>query len=210
MINKKYILAIIAVLLCLIFCLTGCKKIYQAGDFSYHWLSTPLPSMGIKSDTKRFSKDNVTFDLYLGLHDLNDREAPKEQYYSSISGKFVFVIYAYGEEDFYKQSTTEVYDYTKLDNRYYIMHIDEEQAFTEEYCFVNSSKNGIVYKQKGVPITIPKKVFNSQNNLFRIALVVYVQDEDSGEYKTIESEAITLGYEFLSKHEVKIDFSPLD
>ncbi|MBO5357431.1 MAG: hypothetical protein J6A95_06640 [Clostridia bacterium] len=210
MIKKKYIFAIIAVLMCLAFCLTGCKKTYQAGNFSFAWLSSPVPSMGIKSDTNKFSKDDVTFDLYLGLYDLNSREAPREQYYNPINGNLVFVIYAYGEEDFHRQSATEIYDYTKRDNRHYIMHIDEEQAFTEEYCFVNSSKNGIVYKQKGIPITIPKNVFDSQNNLFRIALAVYVQDEDSGEYKSIGGEEITLGYKFLSKHEVKIDFSPLD
>ena len=207
MVKKKYVLAITAILLCLIFALTGCKTIYQAGNFSYGWLFSPsAPQIGLKADTNIFSKDNVTFDFYYGLYDLNSGTNPREQNKVYNDKKITFVIYACRTDAFHKRIPSEIYDYTKLDGWYYITHINEEDAFTEEYCFSNNSKNGMVYNHNET-IKIPKNVFLSQGKKFFVVLVTLVQNDD-GTYSMINDRYIQLGYKFLSKHEVKIDFSP--
>lgn len=204
--RKKYILVITAFLLCLAFILTGCNRTYQAGNFSYGLLFSPsAPQIGLKADTNSFSKDNVTFDFYYGLYDSNSGTNPREQNNVYDDKKITFVIYACRIDEFYKQIPSDLCDYTKFDGWYYIAHINEEEAFAEEYGFANNSENALVYNHNET-IKIPEKIFRSTGRIFFVVLATLVQNDD-GTYSMINRRYIQLEYKLISKSEVEIDFS---
>lgn len=202
--RKKYILVITAFLLCLAFILTGCNRTYQAGNFSHKYIYN-APMIGVKANTNKFFVNNVTFDLYIGLYE----SSRKQQYNPWGDKKVVYVIYACEENTHHLYEVNDVVsDYTKLDKLFYIKHIDEEQALKEEYGFTTNREDGVVYTHREL-ITVPEKVFDSQNNSFSIRIVTYVHNESIGGYRIVDRyNGIYLGYKFINKHQVKIDFSP--
>ena len=203
MVKKKYILAIIAVLLCIVFSLTGCEKTYQAGEFSYRPFFNFGPCIGIKSDTDKFAKDNVTFDFYCGLYNITEKL--RNQYDVPNEEEIVFVIYACkaGADNL---RNIEVVDYKNINGYYYIKEISEKEALSERYGYTVNRDDGIVYNSIE-SITIPKNVFFSQNDRFSICLVAYycTNNQENNTYKKVRQGAsIELKYEFLSKDEIKI------
>ena len=210
--RKKYILVLTAIILCLIFSLTGCgKKTYQAGTF-FSIYSGFAPMIGIKADTDKFTMDNVTFDFYCGLYDINNNESLKSQHGLGAGYlNLVFVIYARRAESANFLSAEDIDDYRNIDGWYYIKEISEEEASAEKYGYTSSRirrKKGMNYSinyNGSEKITIPKDVFDTKNNSFEIRLVGYIIDNDNNILRTARYDGyIDLNYEFLSNDEIKI------
>ena len=208
--KKKYILVIAAIILCLIFSLTGCgKKTYQAGEFSHRNLFREGPRIGIKADTDTFAKDNVTFDLYCGIynadiHNSGKKSNPRSQYNAWGEYELVFAIYAR------KQGANEPFgtvdDYKNISGYYLIKEMSEKEAFSEKYEYTSYPEDGVIYNSIE-SITIPETVFFSQNDRFEIRLMVFMKDQENNTYIIVDDVAsITLKYEFLSKDEIKIHY----
>ena len=208
MIKKKYILAVFAILMCLIFSLTGCG--YQTGDFSYEYSSTRAgipPMVGIKSKTNKFSVDSVTFDLYYGLYDMNSERKPREQYGDNVDVFFAIYVSDTSSDHLYPKGSN-VDNYRELEKHYFIKSIEDEQAFTEEYGYTVDNAKGVSYNHSE-PITIPKEVFKQQKGEFKIKLITFKQQFRDSEHKIYDYENIYLGYEIIEGNKVKIDFSSL-
>ncbi|MBO5357432.1 MAG: hypothetical protein J6A95_06645 [Clostridia bacterium] len=205
--KKKYILAVIAIIMCLIFSLMGCG--YQAGDFSYEYSSMQLgapPMVGIKAKTNKFSLDNVTFDLYYGFYDMNSERKPREQYGNNVD--VFFAVYACeASSDHLYPKGDEIEDYRELEKHYFIKSIEDEQAFTEEYGYTFDIA-GASYNHSE-PITVPKEVFKEQKGEFKIKLITFKQLFSHSKHKIYDYENIYLGYEIIEGNKVKIDFSSL-
>ena len=147
--RKRYILVLTAIILCLIFSLTGCgKKTYQAGTF-FSIYSGFAPMIGIKADTDKFATDNVTFDFYCGLYDINNNESLKGQH--GLGAKhlnLVFVIYARRAESANFLSAEDIDDYRNIDGWYYnILRTAKYDGYIDlNYEFLSNDEIKIYYE----------------------------------------------------------------
>ena len=98
--NKQSLKRIIFVLSILLILsqFAGCnkKEQFQSGNFRYVWNPDPI-MIGIKLDTDTFSKDDVTFNLYFGVHDIGyDKKYnndPRSTYKGQLNEPVLFAIY---------------------------------------------------------------------------------------------------------------------
>ena len=208
MIKKKYILAVFAILMCLILNLVGCG--YQTGDFAYEYSSIQLgtpPMVGVKSKTNKFSVDSVIFDLYCGFYDMNSERKPRQQYGDNVDVFFAIYVCDTNCDHLYPKGSI-VDNYREMEKHYFIKSIEDEQAFTEEYGYTVDIAKGVTYNHSE-PITIPKEVFKQQKGEFKIKLITFKQQFSNSKHKIYDYENIYLGYEIIGENKVKIDYSSL-
>ena len=129
---------------------TGCgqKTGFQKG-FDYTF--TPdLIMFGVKSNTDTFSKNDVTFDFYYGVHDIGydkkNNTDPRSNYRKEGNETIFFGLYIC-EADYSLDvvNDMEISDYKMIDNHCFLNEISEEEAFSDEYGFTMSYRKGITY-----------------------------------------------------------------
>ena len=209
MVKKKYILAIIAILLCLSFCLAGCDKVYESGDF-YVGFMIPVILMGVRAQTDTFSIDNVVLDLYYAFYN-NTYPNPDGAYtHYTVSG-VVFGLYICNKDLIFEPKQGDIIeDYKKLDNQYFVKEITEEEAFPNGYGYSYNRRTGAVAYDHSETITIPKEFFNEKSGEFLIKIYHFRMSlEYEGKYKRALMGYVELDYERLDENTVKLDFNKI-
>lgn len=189
----------------------GQKSEFEKG-FGYTF--TPHVIMfGARSDTESLAKDNVTFDLYYGIHDMGYSEKydtdPKSVYIKSHleNSKIFFGLYIC-DVDYSLDvvNDMEISDYKMIDNHYFVKEISEEEAFSEEYGFTMSYWKGIIYNHSE-KITIPTEFFAEETGSFVIKLVAFHEPMTEGDnYYTSIVGNFELDYQIIDEHTIRIIF----
>lgn len=190
---------------------TGCgqKSEFEKG-FDYTF--TPDSMMfGIKSDTDTFSKNDVTFDLYYGVHDIGYAEKyhtdPKSSYQKEGYETIFFGLYiCKAEYSLDVVNDMEISDYKMIDNHYFVKKISEEKAFSEEYGFTMSYWKGITYNHSE-KITIPTEFFANETGSFVVKLIAFHEPmTEGGNYYTSAARYIEFDYQVIDDNTIKIKF----
>ena len=209
MINKKYILAIIAVLLCVIFCLSGCSRVYEyeSGDFHIH-LWVPDILIGVRAPTDTFSIDNVTLDLYYSFYE-NAHPLPEGAYTHYTESGFMFALYVSNNNSYTVAQGEIIDDYKNVKNKYFVKEITEEE-FYNGYGYSYNRRTGTVTHDHSEAIIIPKELFNQKSGKIYIVIYNYnTSDEYEGKYRRRLAASMYLTYEILDENTVKLNFDKI-
>lgn len=190
---------------------TGCgqKSKYETG---FDYTLTPDQIMfGARSDTDTFSKDDVTFDLYYGVHDIGYTEKyntdPKSGYRKEGYETIFFGLYIC-DADYCLDvvNDREISDYKMIDNHYFVKEISEEEAFSDEYGFTMGYWKGITYNHSE-KITIPSEFFVNETGSFVVKLIAFHEPATEGDnYYTSTARHIEFDYQAVDENRIKIVF----
>lgn len=191
---------------------TGCgkKEKFESGNFRYVWNSDPI-MLGIKSDTDTFSKDNVTFDLYFGVHDIGyDKKYnnnPKGSYKGQLEEPVLFAIYICPYE-YYMDLVygMEIVDYKTVENHLFVKEISEDDAFSGEYGYTMEHWKGITYNHCE-KISIPSHLFDKDKGELVIKIIAFRIYEREEYYLAGNYQCVYFDYELSDDDDnVTIDF----
>ena len=204
MIKNRYVLAIISILMCLVLGITGCDYLrtdYEKGTFSARF-EIPVILMGVKSQTKIFSIDDVTLDLYYAFYD-NAVSDPDGSYgHYTISG-FVFGLYICDKDFiFVPEQGEEIDDFKNIENQYFVKEITQEEFYNGYGYSYNKVSGKVTYDHKE-KITIPKEFFDKESGTVLIKIYHY-RISYEGKYKRYYMEAKELDYEKLDENTIKL------
>ncbi len=166
---------------------------------------------GARSDTDIFSKDNVAFDIYYGVHDIGYDEKygtdPKGVYRKEGDETIFFGLYICDtEHSLDVVNDMEIVDYKMIDDHYFVKEISEKEAFSEEYGFTMSYWKGITYNHSE-KITVPTEFFAEKTGSFAIKLIAFHMPMNEGDnYYTSAARHIEFDYEVIDGNTVKIIF----
>ena len=187
----------------------GQKSAFEKG-FDYTF--TPNSIMfGVKSDTDTFSKNDVTFNLYYGVHDIGYTEKynidPKSLYQKEGYETIFFGLYiCEADYSFDVVNDMEISDYKMIDNHYFVKEISEEEAFSDEYGFIMGYWKGITYNHSE-KITIPSEFFVNETGSFVVKLIAFHKPVTEGDnYYTSTARYIEFDYQVLDDNAIKIIF----
>ena len=190
---------------------TACrpKSEFEKG-FGYTF--TPAPIMiGARSDTDFFDKDNVTFDIYYGVHDIEyDKKYnsdPKSRYQKEGYETVFFGLYICDQTHSLDiVNDMEIADYKSIENHYFVKEISEEEAFSDEYGFTISYWKGITYNHSE-KITVPTELLTEENGGFAIKLIAFHEPlTKDGNYYTSTTYHIEFDYQKVDENTIKITF----
>lgn len=206
--------AIVLVLLLVAVCLlAGCTSEYKCGAFGRHYMGPcfQVYSMyaGVKSDTNTFAKDDVTFDLYYGLYDIDKKENIVHECIHQYAGRddddFFFAIYVSVDTDAL-YIFLELEDYKNIENAYLIKEISCEEAISQNYGYKINKLSGLKYFHNE-QITIPSEIFKSQMYPFYIAiLLINTKKDQSVSPVVVDGYFLNLHYQMLDVNTVQISF----
>ncbi len=208
---SRQVFGVLFLLLAVSLFTTGCgqKSKFEKG-FGY----TPTPEsimFGVRSDTDTFFKNDVSFDLYYGVHDIGYDDKynsdPKKSYQKDGYETIFFGLYicktAYR---FDVRNDTEISDYQVIDNHYFIKEISEEEAFSEEYGFRMSYWRGITYNHSE-KITVPAEVFAEDTGRFVIQLIAFHKPiTEGGNYYVSTVGNFGIDYHTMDENTIKLKF----
>lgn len=208
----KGLFNIVVILMASCMVLTGCfmyipETEYEKG-FKYHRNGVIL--IGVRADTDIFDIDNVSFDVYYGMYDLDAKGSdPKDSYISSIMGdKLVFGMYIC--DSIYSEAITNdkfIPDYTDIENHLFIRSISEDEAFSNEFGYTDEYGKGTTYNHNE-RITVPMEVFNKDRGSFSIKIIGFQEPlNEGGDYYTNRRGYVELDYELTNENKVKIIFN---
>lgn len=207
----RRIFMVLLILLTVTLSATSCGQ--ESGfEKGFDYTFTPQTIMfGAKSDTDTFSKNDVIFDLYYGVHDIGYDEKynsdPKTLYQKEGYEKIFFGLYIC-EADYSLDvvNDMEISDYKMIENHYLVKEFSEEEAFSEEYGFTMSYRKGITYNHSE-KITIPTEFFAKETGSFVIKLIAFHEptiEEDN--YYTSTASHIEFDYQVVDENTIKIIF----
>ncbi len=190
---------------------TGCE---QKSEFEkgFNYTLTPNEIMfGAKSDTNTFSKNDVTFDLYYGVHDIGSDKKyntdPKSGYQKEGNETIFFGLYIC-DADYSLDvvNGTEISNYKMIDGHYFVRKISEEEAFSDEYGFTMSYRKGIVYNHSE-KITVPSEFFADETGSFVVKLIAFHEPMTEGDNYYISTvRYIAFDYQAINENTIKIVF----
>lgn len=207
----KRVFRVLLILLMVSMFTTGCgqKSEFEKG-FDYTF--TPNSIMfGVKSDTDTFSINDVTFDLYYGVHDIGYAKKyntdPKSGYRKEGYETIIFGLYICEADcSLDVVNDMEISDYKTIDNHYFVKDIFEEEAFSDEYGFTMSYWKGITYNHSE-KITIPPEIFANEAGSFVVKLIAFHEPMNDGDnYYTSTVRGIELDYQIVDEDTIKIVF----
>ena len=209
---KKIILKIIWVLIIVsVLTATSCR---QKAEFEkgFGFTFTPDEIMfGARFDTDTFAKDDVTFDLYYGVHDIGYDEKyntdPKFGYRKEGNETIFFGLYiCRAEHSLDVVNDMEILDYMMIENHYFVKEISEEEAFSEEYGFTMSYLKGITYNHNE-KISIPTEFLTEEKGSFVVKLIAFHEPMIEGDnYYTSTARHIDFDYQIVDENTIKIIF----
>lgn len=184
-------------------------KKYEKG-FDYT-LNPEAIMIGVQSNIDVFNIDDVSFDIYYGVHDINYNEKhdnePKSSYLKEGNETVFFGVYICSSTNSLDVvNDVEISDYEVIDNYYFVKKISEEEAFSNEYGFEIDYLKGIVYNHSE-KIVIPAEFFTEDTGSFVIKIVAFFEPtNDSENYYVSMTQQIKLQYQIVDKNTVKIVF----
>ena len=207
--QTRYIFRVLLILLIITLSVTGCgqKSGFEKG-FDYTFTPTRI-MFGAKSDTDTFPKNDVTFDLYYGVHDVKDDKKygtdPKTFYQKEGDETVFFGLYICdAEHSLDVMNDMEISDYKMIENHYFVKEISEEEAFSDEYGFTMSYWKGITYNHSET-ITIPTEFFEEETGSFAIKLIAFHEPTNEGDhYYTSTACHIEFDYQGVDENTIKI------
>lgn len=202
---------VLLILLMVVLFTTGCG---QKSEFEKGFGYTLTPNeimLGARSDTDSFTKDNVTFEISYGLHDIGYNKEngtdPKCGYQKTGYETVFFGLYIC-DADYSLDvvNDMEISDYKMIDNHYFVKEISEEEAFSDEYGFTMSYWKGITYNHSE-KITIPTEFFVEETGSFAIKVIAFNEPLTEGaDYYTSMARHIEFDYEIVDENTIKIVF----
>ena len=208
-VERTFITVLVLLIVTLLISACG-KDVKLEKGFGYTF--TPdIIMLGARSDTDTFSKDNVAFDLYYGVHDIGYDEKynthPETHYRKDGYEKIFFGLYICdAEHSLDVVNDMEVDNYKMIDDHYFVKEISEEEAFSEEYGFTMSYWKGISYNHSE-EITVPREIFSAKTGSFAIKLIAFHLPTNEGDnYHTSTASHIEFDYKVIDVNTVKIIF----
>lgn len=207
--QTRCIFRVLLILLIVTLSITSCgqKSGFEKG-FDYTF--TPSDIMfGAKSDTDTFPKNDVTFDLYYGVHDIGHDEKyntdPKIGYQKEGDETVFFGLYICEKKHSLDvMNDMEISDYKMIEDHYFVKEISEEEAFSEEYGLNMSYWKGIIYNHSE-KITIPTEFFEEETGSFAIKLIAFHEPRNEGDnYYTSKAYHIEFDYQVVDKNTIRI------
>ena len=200
----KHICSITLILLILSLVLTGCSKGYSVGFGSQH--SYEAIEFAVKSDTKIFPINDVTFELYFSLFNIKDYDGARNSYTSSEESHrpIIFCLYVCDEK-----AETPIWgdhlDSLDIEGHYLLRAFSEDEAFTEEYAMTwHWYRDTYNHHEK---VTIPPEVFVEDAGTFEIWILSFHEPVEEGEdYYCTRMNNIEFDYEVIDSETVIIDF----
>lgn len=206
---------LISVLFVVVF-LAGCYKQqanFESGYFGYT-NHPPQIMIGVRSETDTFSRDNIIFDLYYGFHDIGYDEKynhdPKGSYLAANRKNVILCLYFghYLIDDF--EFNGEFKDYKSLENHYFVKEISEEDAFSDEYGYTMTYRNGITYNHYET-VAVPQECLIENEygiGFIRIELMAFCEPLNEDDYYyTSANGVLGLRYENIDDNTIKISFT---
>ena len=217
--------------------LSGCRWDYQAEGYYYpydykYYLSQSTKSnweifqFYAVSNNNTFSVDNISFDLMFGTHPceymgVNERYRTKyEDCYSyyyfypdhSLRGEYFFALYILDAENRQQFENENAYidNIENIENYQLIKKISEEQAFSEEYGYLEYGYFSIVplkYYKHIEPFTVPAEYIKDNYGTFTISIVLYWKDYSEDCYIVDEERIIEFDYKKVDENTIKIEFN---
>ncbi|MBE5730800.1 MAG: hypothetical protein E7350_02460 [Clostridiales bacterium] len=168
---------VVIILLISTLVVTGCEKKYKIERGFESLPKSALITIGARSETDTFTKDNVAFDIYYGLYDIGYNEKnypdPKVHYNSKENESILFGLYICTEEYVSDiMNGAKIPDYKTIENHYFVKEISEQEAFMEEYGFRMSRWKGTTYNHKEEN-TIPAEFFCKEKGDFVVKIIAY-------------------------------------
>lgn len=204
---------LLAMIMLLISC-TGCGERYKIEYGFRDGLELYSITIGIRSKTDTFTKDNMSFDLYYSFYENGD-EMPKSMYSTSDprweGANIIFGIYIYDKKylNTVGVSSDAIYsDYRELEHHTFIKEISEDEAFSGKYGYSSSFWSGHDYNYEGETICIPAEFLNvgtGNYGGFVISIIAFLEplNEKDG-YRIIEIGSAQLSYLGIDENTVRI------
>ena len=174
---------LLALLMILLSC-AGCGERYKIESGFRDGLELFPITIGIRSKTDTFAKDNMSFDLYYSFYE-NSYEMPKNMYRVSNpdweGANIIFGIYICDKEylNTVVVSSDAIYsDYKELEHHTFIKEISEEEAFSGKYGYSSSFWSGHDYNYEGETICIPAEFLNVETGKyggFVISIIAFLE-----------------------------------
>lgn len=207
----KRIFRVLLILLMVSLFTTGCgKRSKIEKGFGYTW--TPKSIMfGIRADTDTFSKNDVSFNLYYGVHDIGHDSKydsdPKKSYQKEGNETIFFGLYICDKEhSFDIVNDSEITDYKMIENYYFVKDLSEEDAFSEEYGFSVSYWTGITYNHSEKFI-VPTEIFANETGSFVIKLIAFRETTNEGrKYYVSTAGDFEITYHLVDENTIKLNF----
>ena len=204
MTKNRYVLAIISILMCLVLGITGCDNLrtdYEKGTFSARF-EIPVILMGVKSQTKIFSIDDVTLDLYYAFYD-NAFSNPDGSYGHYTVSRFFFGLYICDKDfTFVPEQGEEIDDFKNIENQYFVKEITQEE-FYNGYGYSYSRVSGKVTYDHKEKITIPKEFFDKESGTVLIKIYHY-RISHVGKCTRDKIGMVSIGYEKIDENTIKL------
>ena len=205
----------------------GCGRVpqgyYDPYDFNYNLNQEERGSelrISAVSNTDIFDINDISFNLLLGTHANKyiGRQHPKGYekehylYYSNRElknaqgGEYVFALYISDIENLYMEQ--HIADIANIENYEYILSINEEVAFSEEYGYIVENwflLDSFLYNHIE-SITIPSENIRNDIGSFVVHFVCYIENYTNNCYDVIYDELVIFDYQKIDEKTVHIDF----
>lgn len=207
----RRIFRIFCILLPVSLFLTGCG---QKSEFEKGFGYTLTPNsimLGVRSDTDTFPWNDVSFQLYYGVHDIGyetkHNSDPKKGYQKEGDETVFFGLYICETEHRLDiANDTEISDYKMIGNYNFVKKIPEEEAFSEEYGFTMSYRKGITYNHSE-KITVPAEFFTTETGSFVIKLIAFREPTmKGGKYEVSTAGDLEITYRVVDENTIKLKF----
>ena len=169
------------------------------------------------SDTKVFSKNDITFDLSYAMHSRNiwgkSSLQTSNDLYSTYIEKYdvVYGVYilanGYDAWDRRYDAPLSVENIEDVNNYYFIKKLSENEALSEDYVRIYPNfavGNGADRYNHTESITIPQEVVANTNGMFVVCIIAFVWDEDNSIYNSFELSKIEFSYETIDENIIEI------
>ena len=203
------------------FSFVGCvgysNKKYILGTYSNNSALTSQMRLRVTSDTKVFSKDNITLDLSYAMHGRNvwgkSSLEGTGDFYSSIVDKYdvLYGLYIITDkqnvwDDRYDASLC-ITDIEHVNDYYFINKVSENEALSEKYVRIYPGfaiGNGGDRYNHTESITIPKEIVDESEEKFTIAIIAFYWNAEYNAYVSFELSQIELRYKNIDENTIEI------
>ena len=196
-------------------CGKGADKYVIVRRYDTQWY-TPIEIL-VSSNTKTFSKDNVTLNLSYALHLMQSNGEPNTQYYyDTCIGEYDLIYGLYIADDsnykdagpsycWFTNSVEDIYGYQ------FIKQISETEALTNDYLAISpwfAYGYGFETFNHTEKITIPQEYVSNRMGYFDIIITVFGKTDNS--YVALDSVRVACFYKELDENTIEIDMEDWD
>ena len=207
---------LLVLLLTSAFSFVGCSRgdnkyiLMKSYNINYH---SPI-DLTASSNSKIFSKENITLDLSYAMHSINHKgesDIEPDYYNYKYLQKYDIIYGLYIADSWdYKSANYDRYWYTddikNIENYHFVKMISEEEALSEKYLSVSpwfACGYGFDKYNHTEKITIPKEFASEKQGYFVIFITMFAVVNNS--YMAIDSAKIECYYNEIDENTIEID-----